>query len=140
MGHERPSAITKELSRNDTGQTGAHQAGILIPRRHDVVSFFPPLTPNELNPRHQLVFHDDSGHRWAFSFIYYNNKFFGGTRNEYRLTCMTPFLRAHNLQAGDTITLARDNQNRFTIAYRRVVAAADDGVLRLGSSWKVVLL
>jgi hypothetical protein len=140
MGHERPSAITKELSRNDTGQTGSHQAGILIPRRTDILAFFPSLNPTKLNPRHKLVFHDDRGNRWVFSFIYYNNKLFGGTRNEYRLTCMTPFLRAHNLKPGDAITLARDNQNRLTIAYRRAVASADDGVLHLGSSWKVVLL
>jgi hypothetical protein len=138
MEHERPCAIKKELSRNDTGLTGAHQAGIHIPRRPDILAFFPSLNPKERNPRHTLVFHDETGARWVFIFIYYNNHFFGGTRNEYRLTCMTPFLRAHNLQPGDTITLIRDTQNRLTITYRRLSASVDDGVLRLGASWKIV--
>ena len=98
MPPERSAAITKELSRNDTGETGGHQAGMLIPRDPEILLFFPKLDPKEYNPRHRLVFRDPLGSKWTFSFIYYNNRFFGGTRNEYRLTCMTPFIRAHNLR------------------------------------------
>ena len=140
MSTERPQAITKELSRNDTGETGGHQGGMLIPRDAQILSFFPRLDPKEYNPRHQLTFRDPLGTKWAFSFIYYNNKFFGGTRNEYRLTCMTPFIRAHNLRAGDKLTLSRDEENRFHVAYARLNEPDDDGRLKLGTSWRIVQL
>jgi len=138
MPAERRVAITKDLSRNDTGETGGHQAGMLIPRDPEILSFFPRLDPKEYNPRHQLTFRDALGTKWAFSFIYYNNKFFGGTRNEYRLTCMTPFMRAHNLRAGDKLTLSRDEENRFHINYDRKNESATDDRLKLGTSWRIV--
>jgi hypothetical protein len=137
---ERRLAITKDLSRNDTGETGGHQAGMLIPRDPEILSFFPRLDPKEYNPRHQLIFRDPLGSKWTFSFIYYNNKFFGGTRNEYRLTCMTPFMRAHNLRAGDKLTLSRDEENRFHISYGRKNESASDDRLKLGTSWRIVKL
>lgn len=140
MPPERSAAITKELSRNDTGETGGHQAGMLIPRDPEILSFFPRLDPKEYNPRHQLVFRDPLGSKWTFSFIYYNNKFFSGTRNEYRLTCMTPFIRAHNLRAGDKLTLSRDEENRFHISYGRKNESTGDGRLKLGTSWRIVKL
>ena len=36
----KPTAITKILSMNDTGETGGHQAGILVPKGGDVLRFF----------------------------------------------------------------------------------------------------
>jgi len=140
MSVERPQAITKHLSRNDTGETGAHQAGIVIPREPAILAFFPPLDPKEYNPRHHLSFEDSLGTKWKFSFIYYNNRLFGGTRNEYRLTCMTPFIRSQNLHAGDTIILFRDSDNRFQIRCRRVSDAKGGERLKLGTSWRVVQL
>lgn len=137
---ERPTIITKLLSENDTGETGGHQAGILIPRDAVMLAFFPKMDPRERNPRHRLHFTDPHGRKWEFSFIYYNNRFFGGTRNEYRLTCMTPFMRAHNLSAGDTLVFSRDERNRFSISYRRQNEPADDGILRIGTSWRIVSL
>ena len=137
---ERPPAITKHLSRNDTGETGGHQAGMLIPRDPEILSFFPRLDPKEYNPRHQLTFRDPLGTKWIFNFIYYNNKLFDGTRNEYRLTCMTPFIRAHNLRAGDKLTLSRDEENRFHISYHRQNESGADGRLKLGTSWRIVKL
>jgi hypothetical protein len=138
MSVERPRAITKELSRNDTGETGAHQAGILIPRDPSILSFFPRLNPDEFNPRHRLTFLDSLGTKWVFSFIYYNNQFFGGTRNEYRLTRMTPFMRTHNLRAGDKLTLSRDVADHFHLTYRRRNESASEERLVLGSTWRVV--
>ena len=35
--------ITKTLSANDTGETGANQAGILIPKQPEILSYFPDL-------------------------------------------------------------------------------------------------
>lgn len=130
-------AITKELSKNDTGETGAHQAGILIPKNESILSFFPSLEMNIKNPRQKLTFIDDTGERWVFSFIYYNNKYFGGTRNEYRLTGMTKFFRACNLKAGDSITLKRDN-HRYLILYHKIKLQKSLGRIKLGSTWKVI--
>ena len=36
-------SITKVLSANDTGETGGHQAGILVPKEERLLSFFPAL-------------------------------------------------------------------------------------------------
>src|SRR5690349_3215959 len=104
---ERPLAIIKELSANDTGDTGGHQAGILVPKEPRILSFFPQLDGTTKNPRHHLIFHDDDGGRWEFAFIYYNNRYFDGTRNEYRLTRMTPYLRGNGLKPGDHVILRR---------------------------------
>ncbi len=85
--------ISKKLSANDVGTTGAHQAGILVPKEKAILSFFPSLDPSVKNPRMTLVVRElKDGTRWEFNFIYYNNRLFGGTRNEYRLTCMTQYL------------------------------------------------
>lgn len=133
-------SISKILSANDTGETGAHQAGILVPKQAEILSFFPPLPDNEQNPRHHLVFYDEDDQRWEFAFIYYNNKFFGGTRNEYRLTRMTPYINLCGLEAGDEITLAHEPSGRYQIRYRRTKqpGRGKDGILRLCSSWRVV--
>src|SRR4051794_3860535 len=105
----QPSAIEKILSANDTGETGGHQAGILVPKEGGILSFFPKLDPTVKNPRSVLDVIDDDQHEWAFPFIYYNNRFFGGTRNEYRLTGMTAFFRRFNLKAGDSVILKRES-------------------------------
>ena len=138
---ERPPAITKELSANDTGDTGGHQAGILIPKNPRILSFFPKLGTATKNPRHHLIFHDEDGQRWEFAFIYYNNAYFGGTRNEFRLTRMTPFIRRHGLRPGDRVTLRREPETgRLYITCQRVRAPhrSASGRLRLGSSWRII--
>lgn len=135
---ERPRTITKLLSENDTGQTGSHQAGILVPRDRRLLAFFPPLNPNEQNPRHRLHFTDAHGTKWEWMFIYYNNRSFGGTRNEYRLTRMTSFIRAHNLTAGDTLVFSRDELSRLVISYSRRNDSDESGVLKVGSLWRIV--
>jgi hypothetical protein len=140
MNGDRPEHISKVLSRNDTGETGAHQSGILIPKDQQILSFFPTLGTDTKNPRHILTIRDEFEDRWTFAFIYYNNRYFGGTRNEYRLTRMTPFIKSQNLKAGDTITLIRDRLESFHITYSRLkeVDQNNDGILRLGTTWKVV--
>lgn len=96
--------IKKKLSANDTGENGSHQAGLLIPKKTEYLSFFPKLEIQKLNPFAWIEFKDDSDMIWKFKFIYYNNKIVGnGTRNEYRLTCMTAFFRKKKIKAGDTI-------------------------------------
>lgn len=135
----RTNAIEKILSRNDTGETGGHQAGILIPKKSEILSFFPELNSEEKNPRFLIAFHDHIGEQWSFSFIYYNNKFFGGTRNEYRLTGMTRYMNVYNLKSGDTLTLSRDEDGFYSVKYRKKGGQkTNSGPLKLSNSWKVV--
>lgn len=131
--------IAKLLSANDTGETGGHQAGIHVPKDGDLLSFFPTLDPTVLNPRCQLRFLDDGGTFWEFAFIYYNNRFFGGTRNEYRLTCMTKFIRQAGLVQGDELILVYEG-GRYRVTFRRAKEGQGpkSGVLKLGTGWRVV--
>ena len=133
--------ITKTLSANDVGITGGHQAGILVPKEKAILSFFPALNPKEKNPRVMLAFREaDSVTRWDFNFIYYNNRFFGGTRNEYRLTWMTKYLRARNARVGDLVILSKDSDGRLSVELKRsnMPLITQDDVLVLSGGWKVI--
>lgn len=133
----KPEAIEKILSANDTGETGGHQAGILIPKDKHILSFFPALDSSIKNPRKPLDFIDETGKEWTFSFIYYNGKFFGGTRNEYRITGMTKFIREFNLKTGDKIILKHLSPNVMKILYVRSNITSN-GLLKLSSTWKII--
>ncbi|MFZ4387844.1 MAG: EcoRII N-terminal effector-binding domain-containing protein [Chthoniobacterales bacterium] len=133
--------ITKTLSANDIGETGGHQAGILVPKDRKILSFFPSLNPKEKNPRVMLAFREGDGiTRWNFNFIYYNNRFFGGTRNEYRLTCMTKYLRARNAGVGDIAVLSKDSEGRLTVELKRInlPSTTQDDVIVLSGGWKII--
>jgi hypothetical protein len=133
--------ISKTLSANDTGETGGHQAGILIPKRPSILSFFPELDASIKNPRISLYFFEEDGvTKWPFEFIYYNGKFFDGTRNEYRLTWMTAYLRAKNAKPSDRIEMLLDSDGRRHIKLERSQAVGEDenGVLKLRGGWKVI--
>jgi hypothetical protein len=133
-------SISKTLSGNDVGVTGGHQAGMLVPKDPRILGFFPKLDASTLNPRTQMRFHDDAGSHLDFWFIYYNNRFFGGTRNEYRLTHMTKWIRQSGLQEGDEILMTRTENGAYAITQRRKVdvPVIQDGVLMLGSGWKII--
>ncbi|WP_304621814.1 type II restriction endonuclease [Pantoea sp. M_9] len=78
----------KRLSANDTGATGGHQVGLYIPSSI-VETLFPSINhARELNPSVFLTAHVSS-HDCPDSIaraIYYNNRHFGKTRNEKRIT------------------------------------------------------
>lgn len=78
----------KRLSANDTGATGGHQVGIYIPSGI-VAELFPSIDhTSEKNPS-VLLRATYSSHECVDSevrAIYYNNKYFGQTRNEKRIT------------------------------------------------------
>jgi len=142
-------SISKTLSANDTGETGGHQAGILIPKDTSILSFFPAIQElNEKNPRAKLIFNDVTEEKWNFNFIYYNNKYYGGTRNEFRLTGMTEYIRTNNLIAGDVIILTRDAYGDRFIQHQRTGATLAPSVsesaqnytvrLKLSYTWKVI--
>ena len=136
--------ISKILSANDSGETGGHQAGLLIPRQERILSFFPQLDASRLNPRAHLQFEDETGCFWEFAFIYYNNRFFGGTRNEYRLTRMTRYIREAGLVTGDEVRMHRRASGEYSSSYKRrdeqkaSVNEAGETVIRLGAGWKVI--
>jgi len=133
------NAVEKELSGNDTGETGGHQAGMLIPRGGEILKFFPALGRDTKNPRTVIYVVDETGKEWSFNFIYYNNKFFGGTRNEYRLTGMTEFIRSFNLKTGDVLVLEKVSDRLTRIRYRRKDRTSPGGALKLGvGGWRVV--
>lgn len=100
-----PKVFRKVLSLNDTGETGAHVAGLLVPKTD--LDFFPPLVRGEKNPRAEIAATDPHGNVWPLNFIYYNNELFGGTRNEFRLTGLTNFFEKNALRAGDVVALEK---------------------------------
>lgn len=79
----------KRLSANDTGATKSHQSGVYIPEKV-IQSIFPRLNSTEtLNPDHRFLSKIESHecNEQELRAIYYNNRFFTGTRNEKRITC-----------------------------------------------------
>jgi len=134
---ERVRSISKILSANDIGLTGGHQAGIHVPKSNDILSFFPSLDVKQKNPRYILNFIDDDEKRWELAFIYYNNKFFGGTRNEYRLTRMTKYINSNNLKVGDELILVNCDDGISRISFKRELKR-ETGKLKLSTEWKVI--
>jgi len=83
------TAFQKALSANDVGATGAHQAGILIPKTNrELLAFLPSLDATTKNPSAWIDCIDEGGTVRRFRYVYYNNALhdLGGTRNEYRIT------------------------------------------------------
>jgi hypothetical protein len=103
----------KLLSANDVGKTGGHQAGILIPRSEvELLNFLPYLDPSIKNPSVWIQCTDENSNFWQFRYIYYNNKLHdkNGTRNEYRITHMTKYLRDIAAREGDSIELFSEGE------------------------------
>jgi hypothetical protein len=107
----RRTAFRKTLSANDVGATGGHQGGVLIPKsERDLLEFLPHLDPSVKNPDAWLRCTDTQGDVHRFRFVYYNNKHHHprGTRNEYRITYMTAWLRNSGAKEGDVFEIARE--------------------------------
>ena len=105
--------VEKKLSDNDLGLTGSHQAGILIPKKKELIDFFPSLDKTAINPRRLITFKDETGYEWKFNYIYYNNRLRGGTRNEDRLTGMTKYLRQNLMEVGDYVIMEKKDKSYF---------------------------
>jgi hypothetical protein len=129
--------IIKILSANDIGKTKAHQAGILIPKQTDILSFFPALNSKLKNPRAEITFTDESLEKWKFNYIYYNNKLFGGTRNEFRLTCMTKFLKSKNLKVSDKVIFSKQD-GQYMVSFERKESQINRDYIKLGNNWITV--
>lgn len=126
----------KSLSENDLGRTNSHQAGILIPKSLVVAGIFDPLTTSEKNPRVQLRCWDSSLEIFFFpNYIFYNNKYFSGTRCEYRMTGLTGYFRDTGLRPGDQMIFTRTAKFEYTVDIERCNRAA---VGLSEESWKQI--
>ncbi|THG34340.1 hypothetical protein E6C70_08645 [Glaciibacter flavus] len=138
--------LIKELSRNDVGETGGHQAGIVVPRVESALAFFPGLNPDEFNPRTSLRVVDTStGNQLALNYIYYNGRLSGSsTRNEYRLTGLSRYLREAHAKAGDSLVFTKDDDGVYYLSLEpkeAVVTDAiqpkpSDGIVVLSGTWR----
>jgi hypothetical protein len=109
-------AFQKVLSPNDIGTTKSHQAGMLVPKADAEFRYFlGDLDPAEKNPRRRLLCLDEYDHQHVLNFIYYNNKLHDeeGTRDEYRLTGLTAYMRQSNARTGDEIEISKDLYEDF---------------------------
>lgn len=140
--------FVKTLSANDVGKTGGHMGGILVPKGDgELLAFLPPLDVSTLNPSAWIDCETPDRTILRLRFVYYNNRLHveGGTRNEYRITYLTKFLRDEGAREGDLFEIAREDG---AAVYRiRVVRKAediqppeDDGPLRvkLTTGWRRV--
>jgi hypothetical protein len=135
--------ITKVLSMNDTGESNSHQAGICIPKNPpEIIHFFPKLDSSKKNPRAEISIIDERGKSWIFTFIYYNNKKFGGTRDEYRLTGMTGYIRENQIHSGDELSILKDKANNYYIKTKGVQKELHEKnkktVIVLGNKWRII--
>ena len=134
-------SLHKLLSKNDTGETGGHQDGFHVPKSGDALTFFPELDEGTKNPRKILVFKDlETGNPWTFSYIHYNNKMFGGTRNEYRLTRVAAYIRAKGLSAGDVVMLDRAGNDYLISCNHKNTVLDVEVAIRLSGKKKVVFI
>ena len=131
--------ITKILTENDLGRTGAHQAGIHVPKTIISTGIFALLPIDKKNPRAQITAEDERGRKWEFTFIYYNNKFFGGTRNEARLTGITSFFKNEVVTPGDLIVFEKKNGKlTVRIKHRKQASRLGPVTVSLSSSWRAI--
>lgn len=141
--------FVKTLSANDVGTTGGHMGGILVPKGDgELLAFLPTLDASTLNPSAWIDCVAPDGSPLRLRFVYYNNRLQtpGGTRNEYRITYLTKFLRDAGAKEGDIFEIAKaDGSSVYRI---RVIsrgdlgppASGDDGPIRikLTTGWRRV--
>jgi hypothetical protein len=109
-------SVLKTLSENDVGTTKSQQAGFLIPREFVKKGLFEELSSESLNPRLRLRLVDlTDGSEIYCSYIFYNNRNFGGTRLEYRLTGLTRWIKNQGLRSGDVIQISRTGKNDYSV-------------------------
>ena len=89
------NVVVKELSRNDTGETGGHQGGILIPKGE--WGKFPNL-PAGKGCSCYMRFHDPAGVQHPLNWK-------GYAKGEAHLTGTGPLLRKYEPVAGDIVVL-----------------------------------
>ncbi|MFN4157883.1 MAG: EcoRII N-terminal effector-binding domain-containing protein [Gemmobacter sp.] len=123
--------------------------GVLVPKGDgELLAFLPQLNPTVMNPSAWIDCQTPDGSMLRLRFVYYNNRLHApnGTRNEYRITYLTKFLRHEQATEGDTFEISRDEG---TGAYRiRVIKMRHPDVvgdvqdtpmrIKLTSGWRRV--
>ena len=128
----------KTMSANDCGKTTSHQAGMCIPKDKALLEFLPKLDPAIKNPEAEFICVDSSGETWRFRYIYYNNKLHGqGTRNEYRITRITKFIKKFEIQPGDELIISRQSEGLYSIEINHKEAPPNAGAVKL-RGWRQV--
>ena len=140
--------FVKTLSANDVGTTGGHMGGILVPKGDgELLAFLPRLDPAVLNPSAWIDCETSGGQILRLRFVYYNNRMHApkGTRNEYRITYLTKFLREEQANAGDAFEISKANgADRYRIKVIPIGGAQEkvenDGPvrIRLTTGWRRV--
>jgi hypothetical protein len=119
----------KILTANDIGITNSHQAGICIPKSGATpMHILPYLDPKIKNPFAWISCIDEESQLWKLKYIYYNSKLHKldssvngreyGTRNEYRITFLSKYLKNKNAQIGDSFEINKKN-DIYEISLRR---------------------
>ncbi len=131
--------LVKTLSSNDVGSTGGHQSGVVIPKKIAKQGFFPELNSSIVNPRQQLdAVVESTGKNLRLNYIYYNGKLHKtSTRNEYRLTGISSFLKDSSAQEGDRLVITKVGDLRYKL---RVIPAnqhylEEEIVVNLSKDW-----
>ncbi|WP_245299005.1 EcoRII N-terminal effector-binding domain-containing protein [Pseudotabrizicola sediminis] len=141
--------FAKTLSANDVGTTGGHMGGILVPKGDgELLAFLPPLDPDTLNPSAWIDCITPEGETLRLRFVYYNNRLHApnGTRNEYRITYLTKFLREAGAREGDAFEISKQAEAapyriRVVSAQAEASAGDEDGPIRIrltSTSWRRV--
>jgi hypothetical protein len=122
--------------------------GILIPKGDgELLAFLPHLDPKEYNPNEWILCVTPDGREFRLRYVYYNNRFHkpNGTRNEYRITHLTKYLKSEGAKEGDIFEISKeDGTIRYLINVVPATKAAeepvDDGPLRINisSGWRRV--
>lgn len=118
--NESEISFCKFLSANDTGETGAHQAGIYIPKPAVKILFDEKFSRGENHDRWvEIAWHD--GKVTHNRFIYYGRS----TRNEYRITQFgRGFEYLSEEHTGDLFVLCKLDSD----SYRGFILSTDDEI------------
>lgn len=110
----------KVLTKTDVGARGAdgrksNQSGVAVPRSQ--AQILPDLDPDLLNPSVEFIAVDEAGGSLNLRFIYFNGRLHGeSTRNEYRITGISGYLRDIGAEIGDVFRLAPRGDGSFRIS------------------------
>jgi Restriction endonuclease EcoRII, N-terminal len=131
--------VIKRLSANDVGITGSHQAGLHIPKNSPLIRLMPRIMLKEVNPRLDLPLLAPSVNRsFIAQFIYYNNSLRGGTRDEFRLTCVRELLKDIGASVGDQLVFDFEDGSEVVISLVKPHEIDDNEPLAWTGSWKVI--
>lgn len=111
----------------------------------ELLDFLPRLNPGELNPSAWIECETTDGSVLLLRYVYYNNRKHvrTGTRDEYRITHLTKFLRDAGAKEGDVFEISLlDGPGRYRIQVIRASEAEpeaeeDEPVrIKLTTGWR----